>query len=1261
MRNFDLSKLYLLRISVILSGVFFIAWLLLASVKNYALKNYQDNWNTYQKKLHNDLLKTISKDVVLFSDNFSYKFNVTKKIIKKSLMAKGDLPSIIQNFNEQKELGDIFALYYRTGEIAAYTENFNLDKVNIISEKNLSRPFFVLNNEAEILLCRLDTIKIAGDIFYFFYSKVLKRNFKAFEQRELYFYDYLKNSYKVEAVISHLPFRSDHIYMPVDTKLGLIYLRICEKSLEEFLASKKIEIENFESLLLFLAITLLFIALFIVSKYYFSNEYLSLIFSIIIILGYRISLFFLELPKKFFSGGLIDPKMFDSDFVFGIAKSPLELTITNIVLLVSILLIFNFFYEKLLAIRSDQKLFGRTIYTSILIAVFFALYRSYLASVRSAVFESAYRYFSETGFNVNVVGAVMYLNLFFMGLFALVAALLPVMGIIKIWTEDISLKALSFIFLGINFLGILFDLVQKNSLSTSEIRITFILCSFILSYYALYKTKRKIVFKTLLIVFTSVITTLSLNYFDNKLDDKFLEKELKKFAVEDVDLALKSIVEDLKLVSSNKKIIEKIKKSNENLNTALIQILNEFNLIQKKYPFMIRIFDFNINLASEINVGLSKEEKNSFGSFIGTNAIFEKYVNFSKFLVVSSVVSSEGKILGYINIVCKLAPENFREKFYPGFLKSASSERIRVYKSLDFYEFRNNELVLVYGDYYPDYKAINSILSDNFDEKNQKKLEIESYKSVFKGFAIREKKEKEYIIRAALIEERRDIGIFYNYVKAFTYNLIIAFVIISFILVFDYYKKRTLPRLDFRAKALIAIFTASIVPILAQAYFFRQFSFDQDKEFIESQLKKRAAIVENYLLVNWSKYSKECFIDLCKEADRNLDFNFSIFKNNYLFYSSNQDFYEAKLISKYLNPEARAALSYFNTKGHFTKEKIEAYEYTAYYLSANIEDENIYIKVDECFNNIETSMPYREAEIIVMASVGLSALIMLGLGVALANRISRPIRELEKAALLVSEGDYNVSINVSPSQKDFWNLARVFETMLQNIKKSQKIIAELERESAWKSIARQVAHEIKNPLTPLKLSIQQLIALKKENPEKFEQAFEKITSSALSQIETINRISTEFSYFARLPNPKIEEIELMSLLKELAALFAAEKLDVILLNSAMSVKVLGDREQLKIVFINLFRNSIEAGATKALVSVSKENEVWNIYVQDNGKGIPKGYEDKIFHEGFTLKPKGMGIGLATCKKIVENLNGEIVLDKNTSDGVCFKIKLQSVL
>jgi len=189
------------------------------------------------------------------------------------------------------------------------------------------------------------------------------------------------------------------------------------------------------------------------------------------------------------------------------------------------------------------------------------------------------------------------------------------------------------------------------------------------------------------------------------------------------------------------------------------------------------------------------------------------------------------------------------------------------------------------------------------------------------------------------------------------------------------------------------------------------------------------------------------------------------------------------------------------------------------------------------------------------------------------------------------------------------------------------------------------------------LSIQQLVALKKENPEKFEQNFDKIISSALSQIETINRISTEFSYFARLPNPKIEMIEISPLLKELSTLFASEKLDVVLLNVYSGETILGDKEQLKIVFVNLFRNSIEAGATKVLITMSREEKFYNIFVQNNGKGIPKEYEDKIFNEGFTLKPKGMGIGLATCKKIIENFGGEISLDKNTSDGVGFKIKL----
>ena len=1238
--------------------VFIFMHLALEISKEKILENFNSNWDKYIAQKEKEAVKVIEKEILKFSEEFKSRFDFVKEKTRKSIKEKGDLPSVLENFKTPKNSGEVFALFYQTGELGVYNENYSDFNCSISFENCIDKNFFILENDNFIFLSKLDTIKISQDLFYFFYSRPVKRKFTLSDTHSNYFHDEIKEKYQIEIVLSEKPFYFKRNYFAANSKLGKFYIKISLKDKDDFISEKQKEIKKLSLWFLFLSSTFLLIFILLTINQYARKPFFALIAKIFAFASYRIGIFLLGFPKAIMDNDLTNEALFDSDFALGIAKSPIELFATILIFFAIALSIAGYFNNHFLTKKLNLKYYEKLVASIIFVSLFFIFYRSYLASCKSAVFESSYAYFSESGLTLPLAGGLMYINFYLINIFAILVEVVILMVLLKIWTEEKSdFKFILALFLTINLLGIIFDLIQKDKLVSSEFRIFFILSVFLISYFALVKKKKKILIGLSILILGAIVSSLSLNYFNNSMNYKLISKELRKFARENIEKIVVDLNSDLKKLKTSYNIIKSFQNSNYNKYFLSAEFWKYSKLKEKKYPLLIRLYDREGKLSSEFSVGFTKLEKNLLGAFLGSNASFEKNIMGAKFLIGSTIISNQNEIVGYANIICKAAPEIFREENYPAFLKKELKYNMQIYKSINFYEFNNNELVLVYGNYYPDYKSVNAILADNFNKNNEKKFEVETKNAAFLGYAFLERTDREYIVRAALLKERKDIGIIYNYVKAFVYNTIIALIIFSILLLFEYSKNKKFEQMDFRTKALTAIIVVSIVPILIQAYFFWRFSLDQSREYVESQLKKKADILENYLIANYFKYSSDMLRELCVEADRNLDFNFTIYKNNKVYYSSYDNYYKAGIFSEYFHPEARAAVSYFDAKDSFVEENIDNYDYKAYYKSASIGNEKIIIKIDECFNKIEISTLYSEAQIILLASLGLSVFLMLGFGVQVANQITRPIRELERASLLVAEGDYNVKINVSESQKDFWNLAKAFEIMTQNIKRSQKLIAELEREAAWKSIARQVAHEIKNPLTPLKLSIQQLVALKKENPEKFEQNFDKIISSALSQIETINRISTEFSYFARLPNPKIEMIEISPLLKELSTLFASEKLDVVLLNVYSGETILGDKEQLKIVFVNLFRNSIEAGATKVLITMSREEKFYNIFVQNNGKGIPKEYEDKIFNEGFTLKPKGMGIGLATCKKIIENFGGEISLDKNTSDGVGFKIKL----
>ncbi|HQJ47105.1 MAG TPA: ATP-binding protein, partial [Ignavibacteriaceae bacterium] len=210
-------------------------------------------------------------------------------------------------------------------------------------------------------------------------------------------------------------------------------------------------------------------------------------------------------------------------------------------------------------------------------------------------------------------------------------------------------------------------------------------------------------------------------------------------------------------------------------------------------------------------------------------------------------------------------------------------------------------------------------------------------------------------------------------------------------------------------------------------------------------------------------------------------------------------------------------------------------------------------------------------------------------------------------------------------------------------------------EAAWKEMAKQVAHEIKNPLTPMKLALQQLIISYKDKSKDFDKLFEKVSTTVLNQIENLNHIASEFSHFAKMPSLKIEEIDLLSVLNDTVNMFVHEKTKITINTDLKSAIIDADVGQLRRMFINLIRNSIQAEAAIILLEVLQRENKYFLTIKDNGKGIPELQKEKIFEENFTTKKHGMGLGLSLAKRFMSNINGEINLKESSTEGSTFEL------
>ena len=272
--------------------------------------------------------------------------------------------------------------------------------------------------------------------------------------------------------------------------------------------------------------------------------------------------------------------------------------------------------------------------------------------------------------------------------------------------------------------------------------------------------------------------------------------------------------------------------------------------------------------------------------------------------------------------------------------------------------------------------------------------------------------------------------------------------------------------------------------------------------------------------------------------------------------------------------------------------------------------------------------------------------------------ITNPISELVKKMRQMRIDKSNKKIGINVSSKEIFTLVSSYNNMVDQIDENVKKLSKSQRELAWREMAKQVAHEIKNPLTPMKLSVQNFKLKFNPNDPKIQDKMEDFSDTLVQQIDVLSSISTAFSHFAELPAQKNENIDIISTTKLALEIFNEQ--NIIFQSKLGSLNVKIDRTNLIRVITNLVKNAIQATEnikdSKIIVSVKKLRNKAIIEIEDNGDGIPRKNRDKIFEPKFTTKSKGMGLGLSIIKNLVTNYNGKIDFVSKKGKTI-FKIEL----
>lgn len=373
--------------------------------------------------------------------------------------------------------------------------------------------------------------------------------------------------------------------------------------------------------------------------------------------------------------------------------------------------------------------------------------------------------------------------------------------------------------------------------------------------------------------------------------------------------------------------------------------------------------------------------------------------------------------------------------------------------------------------------------------------------------------------------------------------------------------------------------------------------------------------------------------------------------------------YSKGIVSNKMDPVAYYHLHKLKEIQYFGEEKIGTLEYLSNYVPVIDESGKEYAYLNIPYFTAQTKLR-QEISNFLVAIINLNAFIFLIAGIValfITNRITRSFSFISNKMREVNLGKKNEAI-VWNRRDEIGELVNEYNKMVNKLDDSAIALAKSEREGAWREMAKQVAHEIKNPLTPMKLSLQYLQKAIDTNSVNVRELSISVAKTLVEQIDHLSQIAGDFSQFANIGNPKNEVFDLNETLLSVAQLHSIEdNINLTWKLVPVPVKVKADSTHINRLFNNLVQNAVQSipPSKKPKIEISETIGSKNVLVtiKDNGVGIPREMRHKIFMPNFTTKTSGTGLGLAMCKGIVEQSKGRIWFDTAEGEGTTFFVEL----
>ena len=499
-------------------------------------------------------------------------------------------------------------------------------------------------------------------------------------------------------------------------------------------------------------------------------------------------------------------------------------------------------------------------------------------------------------------------------------------------------------------------------------------------------------------------------------------------------------------------------------------------------------------------------------------------------------------------------------------------------------------------------------------------------------------------------------------------KLFFLFMIFSFLLFIPLAARRKEWRPDlhsFSARVYLAFFTVAIVPLFFFIFFTQAMVERIFADRFVNEATSRAYFARSILYDFTSlpesaeQQPAELPEDLVFWISSTINNDVNLYRKGVFVSSSRREFFETGILSDLIDGEVYSRIIFGHQPLAVSRKSFGQFSYQTLTIPYKYQQEIYLLSLPFPFERQEISQATGELlEFFIFSSI-----FFIGLIAFFATTIKRmiivPINKLIRATQEVSLGNLDVKVD-HQAQDELKSLIDGFNSMVENLQAHEKELAELSQKVAWAEMARRVAHEIKNPLTPIQLSAEHILKVHEDQHPEFDRILKESISYIISEVENLRRIAQEFMTIARESDSHREKFDLVELVEELLEPYRSTlegRIRIILKKSGEDFRLNADREKIKVAIRNLLINSIEAIKGKGQIefTLEAEPEVIRLEIKDNGNGIPADILERVFDPYFSTKEKGTGLGLAICKRIVEENGGAIKIE--SQPGLGTKVRL----